>query len=85
MIFLIVYDATSSRLIEVREYPDADRQRAADDLKVAQEEHFKELEQVEIALFESPSLETLERTHSRYFKSLAELGASLDISSGVQR
>jgi hypothetical protein len=49
-------------------------------LRETQDAHLNELEHIEVALFEAPSRETLEHTHSRYFKTLSELGENLTLS-----
>jgi hypothetical protein len=77
MIFLIVYDTKASSLLEIVEFDESARRPAMDALRTTQEKLIGELDHVEVGLFESPTRATLERTHSRYFKSLAELGASL--------
>jgi hypothetical protein len=77
MVFLIIYDAKLGKLLDIKEYDDASRRQAMDDLRERQEALLADLNNVEVVLFEAQSRETLERTHSRYFKSLAELGASL--------
>lgn len=77
MIFLIVYDTNAAKLVEVTEYPDSRRGEATEALRRAQERLIDDLDHVEVALFEGSSRATLEQTHARYFKSLAELGVSL--------
>lgn len=77
MIFLLIYDASTSTLAGIKEYPESGRAQAMNDLRAAQEEHLDDLERIEIALFEAPSRATLERTHSRYFKSFGELRHNL--------
>jgi hypothetical protein len=77
MIFLLVYDTTAGKLVSIREFSDQERDVAMRALKEAQEAHLQELEDVEIALFETSSRATLEQTHSRYFKSIAELSDNL--------
>jgi hypothetical protein len=83
MIFLLVYDTTAGNLVSIREFSDQERNGAMRALKEAQEAHLRELEDVEIALFETSSRETLEQTHSRYFKSISELSDSL--GAGARR
>ncbi|MFZ0574568.1 MAG: hypothetical protein WA428_05125 [Candidatus Cybelea sp.] len=77
MIFLVVYDTKAAQLLEVTEYEEAARDSAMEALRSTQERMIKDLGHVEVALFEGSSRATLERTHSRYFKSLKELGESL--------
>ncbi|HTX04147.1 MAG TPA: hypothetical protein VMD07_10775 [Candidatus Acidoferrales bacterium] len=78
MIFLITYDTTKGALLEFREFTEEDREEAMRALKAAQEARLSELETVEIALFEAPSKSTLEGTHSRYFRTVTELGEDLN-------
>jgi hypothetical protein len=73
MIFLIEYDTRLSRLLGVRDYETEQRDRAAADLESAQERYIDDSDHIEVALFEAGSRATLERTHSRYFKSLQQM------------
>lgn len=82
MIFLVIYDTKSARLLDIKEYDEQSRSQAMTDLRLKQEELLSELEQVEVSLFEAESREMLEHTHSRYFRSWEELGSS---RSGVVR
>jgi len=77
VIFLLIYDTKAGKLRSVEEFSDRDRASAMRALKDSQEAYLPRLEDVEIALFEAPSRATLERTHSRYFKTMAELGSNL--------
>lgn len=77
MIFLLIYDTRSSKLIGISEFEDAARDAATHALHDAQERYISELDSVEVALFEADERVTLEQTHSRYFKSLKELGEGL--------
>jgi hypothetical protein len=77
MIFLVVYDTRAAQLLEITEYEEAARDSAMEALRSTQERRIKDLDHVEVALFEGSSRATLEQTHSRYFKSLKELGESL--------
>jgi hypothetical protein len=74
---LIIYDTKKAELLSIDEYDEASRSRAMADLRAKQEALLNKLDHVEVGLFESDSRLTLERTHSRYFKSLEELNASL--------
>lgn len=78
MIFLVIYDTRAGVLSEIHEYEDSDRALATKKLRSSQETHIEETDHIEIALFEAPSRETLEQTHSRYFRTLSELGASIE-------
>lgn len=77
MIFLIVYDTDTSKLLRINEYSSNLRAKAMEDLRSEQERLLSELSHVEVALFEAESLSMLKRTHSRYFKSLVDLGKLL--------
>jgi hypothetical protein len=82
MIFLVTYDTKQGKLLEEpREFPDDARGEAMLALRNAQEANLDDLEHVEIALFEAASRATLEGTHSRYFRTLAELGEIVKHSS----
>lgn len=70
--FLIVYDRSSGDLVKLQEYAPEDRARAlADRFAIeAQERHNPS---VEVVVLSASSREALERTHSRYFHTPAEL------------
>jgi hypothetical protein len=69
--YLIVYDHASGRsdVTEFAEDLRAEALRRRFDLDI---EH-RAAPQIEVALLSAPSRESLERTHSRYFKSVREL------------
>jgi hypothetical protein len=73
VIFLLVYDTASTELLEVKEYDESARGQAMAELRRKQEALLHDLYHVEVGLFEAESRAMLERTHSRYFQSLAEL------------
>ena len=77
MIFLIVYDTKIAKLLGIKEYDESARSQAMEDFRTKQEALMTDLDHIEVCLFEAESRATLEKTHSRYFKSLAELSASL--------
>jgi hypothetical protein len=77
VIFLVIYDTKAAKLLDVKEFEESARDAAMDELRSAQEHMIRDLGDVEVALFEGDSRATLEQTHSRYFKSLRELGESL--------
>ncbi|HET6274310.1 MAG TPA: hypothetical protein VFE16_00060 [Candidatus Cybelea sp.] len=77
MIFLLVYDTRSAKLLEFKEYQDEARSRAMSELRTMQEALLEQLDSVEVCLFEADSRKTLEQTHSRYFKTLPQLSKSL--------
>jgi hypothetical protein len=77
MIFLVIYDTKTAKLLDIKEYDVASRSQAMEDFRTEQEKLLPDLDRIEVSLFEAASRSALERTHSRYFKTLAELGASL--------
>jgi hypothetical protein len=77
MIFLVVYDTKAAKLLDIREYHENSRSQATEDFRAREEALLADLDYIGIGLFEGESRATLERTHSRYFKSLAELGKAL--------
>lgn len=81
MIFLVVYDTERGSLVEFAEYRDGERAVAMQALQEAQERYLADLDNMEVALFEAASRATLEQTHSRYFKSLKELGKNLSAAT----
>lgn len=73
--FLLVYDKQAGVLREERSFDACEQARAVDqrrDLML----RYRLDPNIEIALFGSESREDLVKTHSRYFKSLAELARS---------
>lgn len=73
MIFLICYDRASQQLLELREFEPA-RLAEAIDLRFKMEmEAHRRGEAREIVLLEADSIETLQVTHGRYFKSFGEI------------
>ena len=70
--YLIVYDRSSGELLELHEYAPEDRARAmADRFKIEARE--RQNPSVEVVVLSASSREALERTHSRYFHTPAEL------------
>lgn len=70
--FVLVYDKRAGLLREHRAFDQAERQRALDerrDLMV----RYRLDPNIEVALLGAESYGDLMKTHSRYFKSLAEL------------
>jgi hypothetical protein len=74
MQFIIVYDRDRGALIEgsPTAYEDRDIDRALEH-KFTLEKKFAHQENIEIALLEGRDEEMLQKTHGRYFRSLAEM------------
>lgn len=71
MIFLVHYDRATGTLVDIQEF--SSREKAADarselELSLLDCEGLRE-----IVLLEAESIETLKKTHSRYFNSLGDL------------
>ena len=73
MIFLIEYDRTTGRLLQLREFVDANR-RAADDARLELELalHQQSVEH-EVVLLDAASSDALRLTHRRYFEGIESL------------
>ena len=63
--YLIVYHRGTGA-VEVREYPESERDRAARE-RFARELGERENPDVEVVLLSSESLQTVKKTHGRYF------------------
>lgn len=72
--FLIVYDQVAGKVLELREFEDAQREAALAERFRLEREHLSE-EHVEIVVLGASAREDLERTHARYFKTVSELAA----------
>ncbi len=70
--FLLVYDRQSGKLLDQQEYCPGDRAKALAD-RAARELALRGRPNVEVVVLYAESLDALKRTHSRYFKTLAEL------------
>ena len=70
------------QLLELRQFSNeaVDEARAQ---KLTFELEFANLPDVEVAFFQSDSLETLQRTHGRYFQSISELASGLERAVGA--
>lgn len=73
MIFLIHYDRASGKLVSIESYDDRDRALASDAKMNLEISLLGSNGSVEVVLLEAPSEEDLKETHSRYFKTLAQL------------
>lgn len=70
--FLIVYDRGSGRQISLEPFDSRDEAiRARFEREIAERSHSG----IEVVVLGASSLDSLKRTHSRYFKSLGQLAA----------
>lgn len=72
--FLIVYHRREGKILFFKEYPPEEGRRALADRwerELAEREH----PEIEVIVISSRSIETLKRTHGRYFKTPQELCA----------
>ena len=72
--FLIEYDRSTEELTNLVEYPDNAQPKALAELRrreAAKPSHF------EVVLLSARSRKDIERTHSRYFKTAAEIASSV--------
>jgi hypothetical protein len=69
--YLIVYERPSRKLLELREYDEAEHDRAMAD-RNAREAAEREHPEIEVVLLGATSREALQRTHSRYFANTVE-------------
>lgn len=74
-LFLLIYDRKRGVLVETREYPGEQRKAALRARFEAEDAHRGD-EDLEVVLLGAASLADVQRTHSRYFKSLAEISRS---------
>lgn len=70
--FLLEYDRPAGKLLSIREFSDADRDVAYAERRRL--ESAKEPE-IEVVILEGASRADIERTHSRYFRTLEELAS----------
>lgn len=70
--FLIVYDQSAGKVIELTEFPDAERSRALDE-RFELERRYQDQPNIEVVALGADSREDLEATHGRYFKTIAQL------------
>jgi|GEM_PF-1367641 len=70
--FLIVYNRHLGQIMELREYADSQRERALKD-RFTRELEEQTHPEIEVVLLSAESRVALEKTHSRYFKTLGEL------------
>ena len=72
--FLILYSRSKGALIEMDEFP-AEQREEAFRLRLEREIAHRQNPDVEVVVLAAPTRADLERTHSRYFKSVSELAA----------
>lgn len=73
MIFLIEYDRTTGRLVQIREFADSNR-RTAEDARLELELSLqRQSDEHEVVLLEAASSEALRLTHRRYFEDVESL------------
>jgi hypothetical protein len=70
--FLLIYDRRRGVLIETREFQGAQRKEALRAQFDAEDAH-RERPEIEVVVLGASSWDDIQRTHSRYFKSLDEL------------
>lgn len=76
MVFLIHYDRTLGRMMELREFSDAQREEAALARLDLEIELLARGNGYEVVLLEASSLDILRNTHRRYFESFEKMKAS---------
>lgn len=72
--FLVVYDQAEGKVIQLTEFPDSERSRALDQ-RFELERKYQDEPHLEVVALGADSREDLERTHGRYFKTVAQLAA----------
>lgn len=71
--YILIYDRTQQKLLDVREFPEDDRALAEEFRFKAQRHSIQEGLDQEIVLFQAKSKGALQRTHGSYFFSESEL------------
>lgn len=64
--FLLVYDRRNGRLVDQREYASVERARAVSERHTTLRE-YADFPEIEVVLLAADSVESLKRTHRRYF------------------
>jgi hypothetical protein len=72
--FLLVYDQAAGRLLQIEEFPDADRATALDK-RFALERMYADDPNLEIIVLSAADRTALQATHARYFKDVQELAS----------
>ena len=73
MIFLIEYDRRKGHLVTLRSFEDSERACATTERLELEIRRSKEGVEDEIVLLEAASIEALEKTHRRYFKTARQI------------
>jgi hypothetical protein len=76
MIFLVEFSRRAG-LRSVTDFPDDSLAQANAARAEALERNIENLDDVEIALFQTADIDTLKKTHARYFKSAAEMNQDI--------
>ncbi len=71
--FLLEYDRPAGKLLHIREYSNAERDAAYEERRRCES---TKLPHVEVVILEGASRDDIERTHSRYFRTLEELASN---------
>jgi hypothetical protein len=74
--FLLVYDRSSGRLLDLVEYSEHEGDRALED-RFAREREERHNPDIEVVVLNAESVDALKRTHGRYFFTVQELAARL--------
>jgi hypothetical protein len=70
--FLLVYDRRRAKIMQQREYPEGQRERALDDARRLQLQSIFD-PAIEVVILGGKSFDDLKKTHSRYFKKAEEI------------
>jgi hypothetical protein len=76
MIFLIEYNRPEGKIVSLRTFDEADRQRSHDARLEMELDLNRKGVTHEVVLLEATSEEALRKTHGRYFKSITEIARS---------
>ena len=74
--FLLVYERSTGKLLEQQEFAEAQASVALS-VRSAREAKERGHPDIEVILLSSESLDTLKRTHARYFRTAGEMAADL--------
>jgi len=83
MIFLVQYDRSKGRLVEIREFADSERTEAENARLALEQSLNRSRVDHEVTLLQAESQEALRRTHNRYFADLRELIEDLASSTST--
>jgi hypothetical protein len=76
VIFLVHYDRTAGRLVEIREFSDKDRELASVARLDLEIRLLSTANGHEVVLLEAPSEDVLRNTHRRYFETFENMKSS---------